>query len=153
MQTAALTMQVTRTGIHFLAFTEHKGELRKAWRGQVQTWDMKQIPREDDHFRVATKKYGQLMDVLQTREGKEAVNNLKNKKLNDIVNKHLEEELKKYEQYFEQNKNMNPEKHIALHLTKEMIAEPLVGNNNMSHERLHISKEDIYNEFVKLGLL
>lgn len=158
MQTAALTMEVTRNGIHFLAYTEHNGELRKSWRGRVQNWNMASIPRETSRFRIPTAQYGRFIAILKTKEGKLALNELKNEKTNEIINQFLTTESKRYESITQPAGDKYIEENWKCHISestllKEMIAEPLVGNNQISHQRLNISHEDIFNKFVKVGLL
>ncbi len=148
----------TNTGIRYTRLAQTRdGSFKRIEQDEVKMWDMKHIIPDNNHFRIPTQQYSKWLKVLASKEGKEIVNNLKNKRANEIVNEMILREggsiihlLK------DKNKNdlvKNAPKLTYPNILKDMLSEPLIGNNQLPHHTLHITHEDIFNEFINEGLL
>jgi hypothetical protein len=116
----------------------------------IPKYNMSKITPITQHFKIPEEKVKNFLEVLQSKEGHAIVNILKNIKTNEIINRYLKIKKEQIAPLSESAK-----KHYnLLFFIEDMMAENL-GNtyNTLPKKLLCLSREDIYNEFLKRGLI
>lgn len=113
-------------------------------------YDMSKIKPIPSIFRIPEEKYAKFIKILKSSEGNLIVNNLKNKKTDEIINSYLNIKKKEIEPITGSKKRH----YNLLYFIEDMIAETLGETiNSLPRKLICLTKEDIYKEFQNKGLI
>lgn len=141
-------------GVHYTLLAQRGDALVRTSHGIIPKWNMKDIPPERNVFRIPENREEEFLKVLKSEEGKKVINDLKNRKTDEVINLYLKKEEQTCLDCIEKDQTLLRKSNKSyLGLIRSMIPEALVGDNQLSQQKLHITREDIYREFISKGLL
>lgn len=114
-------------------------------------YDMAKIPAQVNKFRIPAENYQKYLNVLNTKEGKLIVNQLKNHKTNAIIDEFL---LINRSNVKVKEGSTTSKKYNILSWIDDLTSDNLGDVPNMLPQKvLSISKEDIYEAFCQRNLI
>jgi hypothetical protein len=105
-------------------------------------WDMSEIFLPLKRFKLDIKENVAFTKALYSSEGRKILQRMKNEATNKIINQFLTGYSKRL-----------PDGKLLKSFTEEIIKEPLVGVNMLSNISIGVTKKQIFDEFVKSGLI
>lgn len=144
MKTSSFSIAVlSDNSVHTTTVINDKIFIKK--RERVSTvWDMSKIDVPKQRFRLSPKQHFLYTIALFSDAGKEVIQRMKNERGNHIINSFLH--------VCKEGIPQKP-KNSLLNFVEEIIDEPLVGDNQLRTISIGITKKEIFEEFVKQGII
>lgn len=126
-------------------YREHRRERKQIYKSYLKIWDMSRIniPRV---FKLTPEQNTKFVDALYTRKGKKVLNDLKNGKADRIINDFMSQQGKLWK--LTAGEVEPPDNFVEL-----IKNEPLVGKNHAPRTEVGVSKQEMWEAFVKAGLI
>lgn len=105
-------------------------------------WDMSIIPIERERFIMNPRQAAEFAEALESNEGRAVLNLLKNGGVESVINRFLDGMYNK----------MNPKSKLGRFI-KEVMDQPLLGKNLLNPGAIGITRKEIFEKFVQVGLI
>lgn len=115
----------------------------------LEKYDMSNVFIRKRKFRLSDEDYSLFIQAIKTKEGFEAINDLKNKKANKLINFYLRTNCELIKT--DPNKKKEGHKQGLIEFCKRIAIQPLVGKNRLTS--ISVSKKEIWDELVKRKII